>query len=185
MTIAGAFARPDEALRVAQKVRAVVEVDPVAVLVGEEDARSAGCGIDEEQVEGFLIAAEALDGKLAGIGCPVDARQITRPGAVEIDWMARAAAHRLEEQANYGQRSARQRIDDGVLMAVGGAEIVLSGGVVVGLEVGDPGGIGRPPVGGAEAEFVAVGPVRLAFAEIGGAGQRKSARGSGGDGGEP
>ena len=166
-------------------MRAVVEVDPVAVLVGEEDARSAGCGINEEQVEGFLIAAEALDGEVAGIGCPVDARQITRPGAVDLDGMARAAAHRLEEQANYGQRSAGQRIDDGVLVAVGGAEIVLSGDLVVGLEVGNPGGIGRPPVGGAEADFVAVGPVRLAFTEVGGTGRRESARGSGGDGGKP
>src|SRR5271156_3482673 len=74
MAVAGAFAGPQKASVVGEKVKIVADVDPVFVGLGEDGFRGAGRGVSEKQVELILRAIEALDGDAAAVRQPIHAR---------------------------------------------------------------------------------------------------------------
>src|SRR5271168_1273503 len=61
MTVAGAFARPDKSLAIAQKFQIVAYVDPVFVGIPQNHLRSPGLGIRNEKLQSVLGPIQAFN----------------------------------------------------------------------------------------------------------------------------
>ena len=68
MAKAGAFARPEKTLAILEEMEIVAEIDPVLVLLGEQQLGFARECVGEEEIQGVLEAIEALDGQMMAIG---------------------------------------------------------------------------------------------------------------------
>src|SRR5262249_49728343 len=78
MTVAGAFAGPEEALSVSEEAEIVVHVDPKFIVFAEGGLCFACRAVSEEKIEVRLKTVETLDRDAAGILQPGDARQEDR-----------------------------------------------------------------------------------------------------------
>src|SRR5690606_11674304 len=76
MFVARASRRPDECLRVLEKVKVMVQLEPMRARFLEQHAGAAVARIDVEEIEPLLIPRLALNRKRFGAREPIDAREI-------------------------------------------------------------------------------------------------------------
>ena len=167
MAESGAFAGPEEALIVAEKMQVVAEIDPVFVLLGEYRLGFSVGGVGEKQVQAILRAIQALDRHAAGIVQPGDAGQ-QRAGIGSGVHPAHFAARRGDHaHARHGIGRAcdgvaflghvafrRKLIHEGIFFDVAFVE----------LKKRDSRGIWRPPVRRGDVQFLGIHPVEFAVA---------------------
>ncbi len=150
MLPAALFRRPDE-VAVRQRLEVVGQRHPGVRALGGDDAAGAGRRIDAQQVQGLLVARQALDVHRPSVLGPVDAGQIdVGVGAqVHLDPLARLHVLHIELDHGVGPPGARVALLDNRSAAAGDVEARNDVDLgLVGALQGDEALVRAPPVAG-------------------------------------
>ena len=171
MAISVSLAGPDELGAVREKAIGVAVVDPIGIGLLKHPGGRSGGGVGGEKVQTVLNAVHPLHGDLAGTGEPIDAGDQSVPSIAQIHpTRFDAAGDGHDAEAHVGVGSAGL----GIALRLGDraqAEQIhlrvdeFARGVE--LEIGEAAGIGRPPEGRTEVEFLRVDPIELAVHQSG------------------
>ena len=129
-----------------------------------------GGRVGEQQVEAVLDPVEALDGERLRTGQPVDAGDEGVAHVAKVHPFCGAAGGGNNADSHIGVGIAGFGVALRLELCARGEKVDLrEDGLTadIELQVGDPRGVGRPPVGGTEVQLFGIDPIGLAVEEGG------------------